>query len=107
MITPQNALQAWKGTNNLQDTGTLQVQATESGLINQTFWLKRHGTTLGVLQRLNSTIFDPRVNLDIAAVTAHLQKQDIITPTPHGDGRGRATLARPGRVVLESPILRW
>ena len=103
MITPQNALQAWKGTNNLQDTGTLQVQATESGLINQTFWLKRHGTTLGVLQRLNSTIFDPRVNLDIAAVTAHLQKQDIITPTlmetgegePHWLGRANVALPLP------------
>lgn len=81
MITPLSALQAWSRTSTLPDANTIQVHSVESGLINQTFWLKRDATTYGVLQRLNTKIFDPRVNLDIAASTTHLQSQNIVTPT--------------------------
>ncbi|MCA9569549.1 MAG: phosphotransferase [Myxococcales bacterium] len=60
----------------------------DAGLINHTVGVARKGRLLGVLQRLNTSIFRPEVHRDIEAVTAHLQRRGLptprIVPTQHG-----------------------
>lgn len=51
-----------------------------TGLINRTFVLRRGGDPIGVLQELNTRIFDPAVHEDIEAVTAHLEARGVRTP---------------------------
>jgi Ser/Thr protein kinase RdoA (MazF antagonist) len=51
-----------------------------TGLINQTFEVHVAGAPAGVLQRLNTSIFDPCVHEDIRAVTEHLARRGVATP---------------------------
>jgi Ser/Thr protein kinase RdoA (MazF antagonist) len=59
----------------------------ETGLINLTLELWGPGGERAVLQRLHP-VFSPQVNLDIAAVTAHLARHGLTTPhlLPTDDG---------------------
>jgi Ser/Thr protein kinase RdoA (MazF antagonist) len=58
------------------------------GLINATYAVRRDGAPIAVLQRLHP-VFGAEVNLDIAAVTAHLAARGLVTPRliPTLDGR--------------------
>lgn len=56
-----------------------KVEILSGGLINWTFLVQTHSGKW-VLQRINP-IFDPSINEDIAAVTEHLLKRNITTPT--------------------------
>ncbi len=66
----------------------VRVQPITTGLINATFALQGSSGERAVLQRLHP-VFSPEVNLDIAAVTAHLTKKGVPTPrllpTDRGD----------------------
>ena len=68
----QEALLSW------ERLGPFQVELVPTGLINSTF--RVHGPHgIYILHRLNA-IFDPKVNLDINAVTLHLQKKGVASP---------------------------
>jgi Ser/Thr protein kinase RdoA (MazF antagonist) len=62
------------------------LTALEGGLINRTYRVDEAGRRT-VLQRLHP-IFAPEVNLDIAAITAHLAQHGLVTPrvVPTVDG---------------------
>jgi Ser/Thr protein kinase RdoA (MazF antagonist) len=51
------------------------------GLINATWLARDAGQLLGVVQRLNTDIFVPAVHVDIHAVTTHLARAGMLTPT--------------------------
>jgi Ser/Thr protein kinase RdoA (MazF antagonist) len=55
------------------------VRPFGTGLINKTFLVHTDGAPDLVIQSLH-TIFGPKVNDDIEAVTAHLQKKGLLTP---------------------------
>jgi Ser/Thr protein kinase RdoA (MazF antagonist) len=55
------------------------VRPLHGGLINTTFAVERGGAPIAVLQRLHP-VFEPEVNLDIEAVTAHLARHGVATP---------------------------
>jgi Ser/Thr protein kinase RdoA (MazF antagonist) len=56
-----------------------RVQLITTGLINSTFVLQAGSGEKAVLQRLHP-VFSPEVNLDIAAITAHLAARGVVTP---------------------------
>jgi len=56
-----------------------ELRPIEAGLINQTLALTAPSGERAVLQRLHP-VFAPAVNLDIAAVTAHLAARGLSTP---------------------------
>jgi Ser/Thr protein kinase RdoA (MazF antagonist) len=98
---PATVLEAW----GLADAS---LEPISVGLINRTL-VATHGETRLVLQRLHP-VFAATVNLDIAAVTAHLAGKGVLTPrivpTDTGalwheaeDGVWRALTWIPGRVV--------
>lgn len=55
------------------------VKPFGTGLINTTFLVQKAGAPDLVVQRLHA-IFGPKVNDDIEAVTAHLEKKGLVTP---------------------------
>ena len=57
-----------------------ECTALASGLINQT-WRVEVGGERYILQSLNTTIFDPVLHEDIEAVTRHLERAGVPTPT--------------------------
>ena len=57
-----------------------ECTALASGLINQT-WRVEVGGERYILQSLNTTIFDPVLHEDIEAVTRHLERGGVPTPT--------------------------
>jgi Ser/Thr protein kinase RdoA (MazF antagonist) len=59
--------------------GPVHALPATSGLINQT-WIVHAGGPVGVLQRLNTDIFDPIVHEDIEGVTAWLDTRGVPTP---------------------------
>lgn len=58
--------------------GDAVIEPLAGGLINQTFVVKRDGP-IAVLQQLHR-VFDPIVNEDIDAVTAHVAARGVATP---------------------------
>lgn len=59
----------------------VRVERSATGLINRTFWVRSPGgSTVAVLQELNTRIFRPEVHEDIEAVTAHLAARGLQTP---------------------------
>jgi Ser/Thr protein kinase RdoA (MazF antagonist) len=56
-----------------------RVRPITAGLINSTFALQVGSGEKAVLQRLHP-VFSPEVNLDIAAITAHLAARGLLTP---------------------------
>ena len=77
--TAKNALLGWARFG--VERGAEHLERAESGLINQTWTIRDlEGRPTGVLQRLNTAIFTPRVHEDIAAVTAHLAAKGLATP---------------------------
>lgn len=60
-----------------------QTEFTSStdGLINATWLAREAGQLLGVVQRLNTDIFVPEVHEDIQAVTQHVSRAGLLTPT--------------------------
>ena len=67
-------------------TASAEAVPLEGGLINHTFMLREQGRRIA-LQRLHP-IFAPEVNLDIDAITTHLEKKGMLTPRvlPTRDG---------------------
>ena len=63
------------------------LERAQSGLINATWYARSRRGDARVLQRVNP-IFPAEVNLDIAAVTDHLARKDLVTPrlVPTSDG---------------------
>jgi Ser/Thr protein kinase RdoA (MazF antagonist) len=74
--------------------GPVAVEAIDSGLINRSFQVRVGDRAVAVLQRLNSEIFIPEVNLDIEAVTSCLARRNVPTPRllPTRSGELWATL---------------
>ncbi len=60
-----------------------------SGLINKTFLVEIDGAPDVIVQRLHA-IFGPKVNDDIDAVTAHLDKKGLTTPRLHKTTDGKS-----------------
>ncbi len=56
------------------------LEATSSGLINRTWYVRSTAGELLVLQRVNA-IFAPETNHDIDIVTRHLRAKGLVTPT--------------------------
>jgi Ser/Thr protein kinase RdoA (MazF antagonist) len=56
------------------------LASADSGLINQTWIVRRAGTPVAVLQRLNTGIFSPAVHEDIRAITTRLAERGVPTP---------------------------
>lgn len=82
MHTPAPPLRPWP------ELSGLPTRPLAGGLINATFVVGAAGETpRAVVQRLHP-VFRPEVNLDIAAVTAHLAARGVVTPTvlPTGGG---------------------
>lgn len=74
MSDPYVALGAWSWP------GEVRIERAASGLINTT-WIVFGGTSpMGVLQTLNTAIFDPRLHENIDAVTRHLAQKGMRTP---------------------------
>ncbi len=59
--------------------GDADIAPLAGGLINATFGVREAGAPIAVLQKLHR-IFDPVVNLDLEAVTAHLAAKGLTTP---------------------------
>ena len=103
-------------TSNWPGLRGLRAVPLDDGLINDTFAVGQ--PPVAVLQRLHP-IFAPEVNVDIDAVTAHLESRGMLTPRPlrtvegalwHIDDEGacwRALSWVPGRTVhtLQDPAL--
>lgn len=73
-----------------------ELAVLPGGLINATFVVRRAGAPIAVLQRLHP-IFAGTVNLDIAALTAHLAGHGLVTPRLIPTRAGEAWLAHDGR----------
>ena len=58
----------------------VELAPARNGNINRTFLVRSAIGPLAVLQRLNTSIFDPVVHLDIEAVTGHLEARGMATP---------------------------
>ncbi|MCB9666128.1 MAG: phosphotransferase [Alphaproteobacteria bacterium] len=71
---PPSALAAWSWP------GPVQVVPVHDGLINPTWLVHGAQGPVGVLQELNTRIFQPTVHEDIEAVTAHLAAKGLPTP---------------------------
>lgn len=67
------------------------------GLINDTFSVRTGGELVAVLQCLHP-IFEPEVNLDIDAVTAHLAARGMVTPRLVRTSDGHAWHIHDGRI---------
>lgn len=73
MNDPTQVLSAWDWP------GPVSLEPADSGNINPT-WIVRASEPIGVLQRFNTAIFDPRLHDNIEAVTAHLARAGLQTP---------------------------
>jgi len=104
MLLPDEAVLAWEVAGAVRD-------CPDAGLINRTYLVG--DPPQGVLQWLNP-IFSPRVNDDIAAVTARLAEQGLLTPrllpTRAGEschldevGAWRMLSFVPGRTLHKAP----
>jgi Ser/Thr protein kinase RdoA (MazF antagonist) len=71
-LIPDDVLAAWGRAD-------ASVKPFGTGLINKTFLVHAEGAPDLVIQRLHA-IFGPKVNDDIEAVTAHLEKKGLLTP---------------------------
>lgn len=56
------------------------VTELAGGLINASYAVRVGGEPVAVLQRLNTSVFQPEVHLDIDAVTGHLADRGLSTP---------------------------
>ena len=74
--TQTNVLRAWPWP------GKIYLSPIQSGLINASFAIsdEKGGTPFAILQRLNTDIFTPEVNIDIAAITDRLESRGMLTP---------------------------
>jgi len=86
---PAEVLAAW-------GLGDATVRPVEVGLINRTYEVESGGTRL-VLQQLH-TLFAAEVNLDIEAITAHVEARGVKTPRPVSTREGTLWLEHEGRV---------
>jgi Ser/Thr protein kinase RdoA (MazF antagonist) len=73
-----------------------RVDALGSGLINDTYRVSVAGEPVAVLQRLHP-VFDPSVNLDLEAVTAHVRARGLETPLLIRTRAGRPWVELGGR----------
>jgi len=87
---PADVLAAW-------DWEPANVTPIAGGLINATFVVRVHGTSVAVVQRLHP-IFDATVNLDLDAVTAHLAERGLVTPRLLRTSDGAAWVEHEGAV---------
>ncbi len=94
-----------------------QIAPLPGGLINATHRVSRDGVPIAVIQRLHS-IFGAAVNLDIEAVTAHLEARGMVTPRlirtldgrawhEHDDRVWRALSWIDGETIHAIPDPRW
>jgi Ser/Thr protein kinase RdoA (MazF antagonist) len=62
--------------------GRIFLKTIHSGLINNSFAVRSSnaGAPVAVLQRLNTDIFSPQVNEDIAAISQQLKASGLLTP---------------------------
>lgn len=75
----------------------LRWQRLAGGLINHTFAIYRDHAPVAVLQQLHP-VFGAEVNLDLEAVTAHLESRGMVTPRLMRTTDGAAWAEREGRV---------
>ena len=73
MTAPADVLAAWALTD-------VSVAPLDSGLINQSYAVRRAEAPVGVLQRVNPAVFAPTVHDNIAAVTERLAARGVATP---------------------------
>jgi Ser/Thr protein kinase RdoA (MazF antagonist) len=74
MSDPNPALSAWDWP------GEVRAERAASGLINTTWLVLAADGPAGVLQTLNTAIFDPRLHENIEAVTTRLAERGLQTP---------------------------
>ena len=74
--TQTNVLAAWPWA------GKIYLSPIQAGLINSSFAVsgEKGGQPYAILQRLNTDIFTPEVNIDIAAITQRLEARGMLTP---------------------------
>ena len=78
LFPPAEILQAWNITQHI-------LPAPDAGLINHTYLVGEPPEA--VLQWVNP-IFDPKIHIDLTAITAHLHQKGLVTPSllPTGSG---------------------
>src|SRR5688500_18009502 len=74
MPNPDEALAAWEWR------GPVRAIPATTGLINATWLVEGDAGTEGVLQTLNTRIFDPALHENIDAVTRHVAGKGLRTP---------------------------